>query len=466
MALQIGCSLQQLTPRQYLRFCGYALGDTALKQTEIANFLSVHPDTVGNWQERYNNTEQLDLCDAPRSGRKPIYDSSIQSRFIAFYCQTTSMSEFGRWTLRTAAKQLKETPGPVGQSISRATMQRILARHQLKPHRTGYFLHITDPDFFPKMERIIKLYKSPPKNLYSFDECPGIQVLQRIAPNMWPNGETSHSWLEEFEYIRNGTLDLFAFLEVKSGQVYAQVRSNHTITTFIEVFRGHVNQAPQEERLDYVMDNLDSHCSYPFCKTVAQLSKTDCPGEKELNNAHKRREWLQREDKRIVIHFTPFHGSWLNMVEIFFRILKKGCLEDSYSSPDQLRESILEYVTLWNDQLAHPFDWKYEGVGLEQKAVLRFTTMLRSSAGNMTLQFFTKSFKLMMNLMKDYKESVESSIWEKLFVTIRETETILRERIAQSEQPKVKIKAEQTLRKIIEAIKVFNQNENTPETKN
>ena len=140
MALQIGCSLQQLSPREYLRFCGYALGDTALKQTEIANFLNVHPDTLGNWKERYNNTEQLDLCDAPRSGRKPIYDSSVQSRFIAFYCQTTSMSEFGRWTLRTAAKQLKEAPEPVGQSISRASMQRILARHQLKPHRTSYFL--------------------------------------------------------------------------------------------------------------------------------------------------------------------------------------------------------------------------------------------------------------------------------------------------------------------------------------
>ena len=187
MAIQVGCSLQQLPSCQYLRFCGYALGDAQLKQTQIAHFLSVHPDTVRNWQPRYTNTLQLELCDAPRSGRKRTYDSCLESRFIAFYCQTTSMSKFGRWTLRAAAKQLQETPEPVGQSISRATMQRILARHQLKPHRTGYFLHITDPDFFPKMEQIIKLYKSPPKNLYSFDECPGIQVLQRIAPNMAEN---------------------------------------------------------------------------------------------------------------------------------------------------------------------------------------------------------------------------------------------------------------------------------------
>ena len=216
------------------------------------------------------------------------------------------MSKFGRWTLRAAAKQLIETPEPVGQSISRATMQGILAGHQLKPHLTRYFLHITDPDFFPKMEQIIKLYKSPPKNLYSFDECPGIQVLQRIAPNMRPNGETSYSWLEEFEYIRDGTLDLFAFLEVKNGQVYAQVRSNHTIATFIEVFCGHVNQAPKEERLDYVMDNLDSHYSYQFCKTVAQLSEKDCPEEKELNNTDKRREWLH-----LRLCCTPKIGPWI-----------------------------------------------------------------------------------------------------------------------------------------------------------
>ncbi len=409
----------------------------------------MHPDTVSNWNLRYTFP---DFSDAPRKGRSRTYGPDTEQRLIAFYCQTTTLSNSGRWTFRLAAAKLNDDPDPVGARISRSTMQRILSRHELKPHQVRYFLHITDPDFFRKMERIIKLYKSGAKNLFCFDECPGIQVLRRIVPDMRPDEQSTKAWLKEFEYIRNGTLDLFAFLNVGTGKVHAQVRANHTKETFLEIFREHVAQAPAGERIDYIMDNLASHCSYDFCQIVAELSDVRCPERKELNRKEKCREWLQSEGKRIVITYTPFHGSWLNMVEIFFRIIQKGCLEDSYETPDDLKQAMTEYVEMWNNKLAHPFNWKYDGEGLPQKAVTRFTTLLQMAAAGMTLQFFTKSFGLMMNLMKDNREGIEKPIWNNLFEAIKQAAPALRTSIAKSPQPQVKIKAELALSEILQNI--------------
>lgn len=457
MALQADLVLEPLPMREQLRFCGYALFKSEVDRGPIARLLKVHPSTVSSWQKRYECESITDFSDAPRSGRRRIYGADIQQRFIAFYCQTTTLSNSGRWTLRLAAAKLKGDPDLIGASMSRSTMQRILSQHALKPHLNRYFLHITDPCFFPKMERIIRLYKGGAKNLYCFDECPGIQVLRRIVPDMRPDAQSTKAWLKEFEYLRNGTLDLFAFLDVGSGQVFAQVHENHTKETFLKIFREHVAQTPSEERIDYIMDNLASHCSYDFCQEVAKLSNVECPDEKELNGKEKRREWLQSEDKRIVITFTPFHGSWLNMVEIFFRIIQKGCLEDSYNTPDDLMRAITEYVELWNNELAHPFSWKYNGEGLPKKAVIRFTALLQTAASGMTLQFFTKSFRLMMNLMKEHREVIEQLVWNELFEAIKQAAPTLKMCIEQSAQPQVKMKAELALYEMLEHIEAFEQ---------
>ena len=83
---------------------------------------------------------------------------------------------------------------------------------------------------------------------------------------------------------------------------------------------------PENKVIHYTMDNIASHASYALCRLVAKYSKIICPPEKELDSMPKRREWLQSEKKRIVFHYTPFHGSWLNMVEIWFGILNHKCL--------------------------------------------------------------------------------------------------------------------------------------------
>jgi transposase len=249
----------------------------------IAHFVQCSVATVRRW----TRVRDGDLCDAPRTGRPPVYDEDFRLRMVAFYCQSEPVSGVGRWTLRWAAAQLAVDPARLGGSPSKSTVQRILKGHRLKPHQSRYFLHITDPDFFPKLEHLIELYQNPPRHLYFFDECPGIQILKRLTPDL--KSETTAVRLEEFEYIRNGTMDVFAFLDHATGRVYLECQSDHTTDTLLGVFQRHADHCPTHEPMHYVMDNLSSHSAYPFCALVAQLSGIECPSEDVLDTPAKRR---------------------------------------------------------------------------------------------------------------------------------------------------------------------------------
>ncbi len=310
---------------------------------------------------------------------------------MAFYCQTRPLPGAGRWTLRWAERRLQAGHTAVGAAPSKSTLHRILQSNRLKPHRSRYFLHITDPDFFPKMERLIALYRSPPANLVFFDECPGIQILKRLTPDLQTNGMRQR--LEEFEYIRHGTLDVLAFLHQADGTVHLECRADHKTDTFLAVLRRHANRFSRTEPLHYVMDNLASHRGYPLCRLVAELSGVGCPPQPQLRTLEQRVEWLTRGDKRVVIHYTPYHGSWLNRVEFRFAIMGRKVLGESFASPDELKVALEACAADWNTLLAHPFQWSYDGSGLHEKAVNRFTKMLRHSAAQMELQILAKDFK-------------------------------------------------------------------------
>ena len=399
---------------------------------------------VRRWKMRSKTNDEF------RSGQPRIYDKNIETRIIAFYCQTKPMIVSGRWTLRFAEKELAENSDPVGFSVSRSTIQRILKRNNLKPHQVKYFLQITDPDFFPKMENLIQIYTNQPKYLFCFDECPGIQVLQRLAPNIQTDNMKKR--LEEFEYIRNGTIDVFAFLRVKSGKIFAECRSDHTKGTLIEVFEKHLSTLPTDESIHYVMDNLASHSCYELCELVAKYCTIRCPDNKQFDTASKRRKWLQSKNKRIIFHYTPFHGSWLNLVEIWFGSLNQKCLKESYSSPDAMYLAIYSFIEKWNTILYHPYEWKYDGTGLHQKVVNRFIKMLENSIDEMTVLFMSKQIHLMLNIIKTYWDKVDFEIWLKLNELLNSVGEKLNEIILKDDRPKRKKKAEHGLIKLIKTL--------------
>ena len=388
-------------------------------------------------------TDTGDITDLPRSGRPAIYSETFKLKLIGFYCQTQPFSNTGRWSLRWAAVYIAAHPERLNAKPSKSTIHRILKENSLKPHQSRYFLHITDPNFFPKMDHLIKLYKNPPKNLFFFDECPGIQILKRLLPDL--RTDKMKKRLEEFEYIRNGTMNVLAFFNYETGKVFAECQADHKTDTFIEVFKRHVASCPDQEQIHYVMDNLSTHRGYSFCETVAELSKVTCPSEKELNNLEKRVEWLTSGDKRIVIHYTPYHGSWLNLVEFWFGIMNKKVLNESYGSGEELMESFDSFLKNWNTLFAHPFRWSYDGKGLHKKAVDRFTKILRQAASKIEISGLTKQLKLMFNLLKNYVSEVPMKNWKNLFDALQSEEETLRKSIRNEKGAKKKANADNAL---------------------
>ncbi len=300
------------------------------------------------------------------------------------------------------------------------------------------------------MEHLLDLYSYPPPLLFFFDESPGIQLLKRLAPHLQTDEVKKR--LAEFEYIRNGTMDVFAFLEHSTGKVYAECHGDHTTSTFLTVFRRYMLRLPTDQTLHYVMDNLSTHCSYSFCQVVAELSGVECPPEAELDKPDKREAWLQTGEKRIVIHFTPCHGSWLNLVEIWFRILNHAVLKESFGSPEAFKEAFDAFDEAWNTLMAHPFRWSYDGKGLQEKAVKRFTTMLETSAEALDTRFLTKSLQLMTNLLEQYFSEVSEETWNHLVQAATSKHEILEGLIRKEEGPQRKKKAEQSLAAFTEAL--------------
>jgi len=428
-----------------------ALADARMTPNTIAKLVRCSLSTVRRWIRRAKGAAEIH--EHARSGRPAIYGQKLQMRIVAFYCQTRPLPDAGRWTLRWAAHRLCSHSAVVGASPSKSTIHRILQSNRLKPHQSRYFLHITDPDFFPKMERLVALYRNRPANLFFFDECPGIQILKRLTPDL--RTEQMRKRIEEFEYIRNGTLDVLAFLHHADSKVFLECQANHKTDTFLAVFRRHANRVSQTEPLHYVMDNLSSHRGYPFCQLVAELSAIECPPQQKLNNLDKRVEWLTREDKRIVIHYTPYHGSWLNWIEFWFAIMGRKVLGESYGSPIGLKAALEAFALDWNTLLAHPFKWSYDGSGLHEKAVKRFTKMLHLSAAQMELRILTKQMKLLTNLLGDYVSEVPKETWEQFSEALRSQSDTITDLIQSEEGPQRKLNAQQAFAQLNEALREY-----------
>ena len=392
-----------------LRACMAALSMEGIDHRTIAVVTQTHHRTVHRWVCRVGEGKLF--TDLARSGRPRSFSEAARLRTIAVYCQhTPPLPGVHKWSLRDAHSYLSQHPEILGAPMSRATIGRILLEHALRPHRRKYYLQITDPDFFPKMEHIVHLYHNPPPNLFCFDECTCIQALKRLTPDL--PATAGQPVRQDFDYRRNGTTDLLAFLNPATGEVYGQCTPNHNRHTLCRVFTAHVETLPPDAVIHYVVDNLSTHYHEDFCQTVAKLS--DVPYTK-LKTGAERRQWLQSEHKRIAVHFIPFHASWLNMVEIWFGILKSKCLKyDHFFSVEQLCHDILAFTETWNEHFAHPFSWSYTGDGLHVRAVRRFCRLLAIETEQMDCGFLRSQLLLMSNLAENYIELIPSTDWLQL----------------------------------------------------
>lgn len=200
----------------------------------------------------------------------------------------------------------------------------------------------------------------------STDEMTGVQALERKHPNLpLAPGQVER---REFEYIRHGTASFILSRDVVSGQILTPTCGpTRTEADFLAHVQAVVASDPDASRWHFVVDNLDIHRSASLVRWVAAESDLDIElGEKGkagvLHNRHTRAAFLSDPSHRIVFHYTPKHGSWLNQIELWLSILVRKLLRrGSFTSVDDLVAQVLAFIDYYNHSMAKPFKWTYQG---------------------------------------------------------------------------------------------------------
>ena len=205
----------------------------------------------------------------------------------------------------------------------------------------------------------------------SMDEMTGIQAWERKSQDqpMRPGKRERR----EFEYIRHGTQTLIASFDVATGRVVsASVGDTRTEADYLNHVQQLIATTPNAVKWHLVMDCLNIHQSESLVRFVAQSEGLEIDlGIKGvsgiLTSIQTRADFLQDPSHNIVFHFTPKHCSWLNQIEIWFSILARKLLKRAnFTSTDQLKIRILEFIDYFNRTMAKPFKWTYQGKALKQ----------------------------------------------------------------------------------------------------
>jgi len=285
------------------------------------------------------------------------------------------------------------------------------------------------------MEKIIEVYHRAYRYLFCLDECTGLQALERKAPKLPAKGD--YPQYQEPEYIRHGTVSILSILQVSTGQVFTECVPDHTSPTLIASVKNHALQYDNSAELHYICDNYSSHSTEEFCQGIAELCGVDLP---KLKTAQDRRNWMQSGDKRIIFHFLPTHGSWLNLIEIWFGILQQKALKnESFLSSLDLKNRILSYNHTWNTDFAHPFKFSYTGQGLHEKVISRFTKWLEIQSSQLNVKFLGKQLKLMLNLTTDYWPRAKKKAWSTLMTTLQQKNDYIKSIIGTDEDLNIQL---------------------------
>ena len=306
--------------------------------TDIKKKAQVSRPTVYKWIEKAL-AMGIDegLKDKYHRPKEPVITEGAKAWVISLACQKPT--DFGyaaeMWTRSALANHVRRYGPEAGhdclKKAVKATVQRILDEHPIRPHKIAYYLERRDPEFEQKMADILCVYKEinlrnevaapgdiPSIITVSVDEKPGVQAIKNIAPDIMPDPGKQSRIMRDYEYKRLGTLSILAALDLHDGHVIAQVHDRHRSSEFISLLKEIDASYPAESTIRIILDNHSAHISKETMKYLAS-----------------------RPGRFMYVH-TPKHGSWLNLVETLFGKMARTFLKHiRVNSKQELKERIL-----------------------------------------------------------------------------------------------------------------------------
>ena len=295
--------------------CTYA--ETQQRADCSANFVS-------RWKKRFLDQRLAGLY-GRHQGRQPKVQTPEMEAKILAATQKTPPDGSTHWSTRRLAKHL---------GVHHMLVARTWRKHGIQPHRLERYMASNDPDFESKAADIIGLYTNPPQHaaVFCVDEKTAIQALDRrdrILP-LSPGRAERHG----FEYIRNGTLSLYAAFDTRTGSVLGKTASRHTSQEFVAFLSDLVSHQPAGQEIHVIADNLSAH-------------KT------------KKVQAFLEENPNVTMHFTPTYSSWLNQVELWFSKIERDVIARGiFTSVEDLSRKLMHYIEQYNNA-PKPVKWKY-----------------------------------------------------------------------------------------------------------
>lgn len=294
----------------------------------IAERLSTSEPTVIRWKNRFLNHGINGLHDLGRSGRPAIYGEDFK-RLVLEKLEESPPDGYGQWDGALLAQEL---------GVSKDAVWRLLREQRISLSRRRTWCISTDPEFVSKAADVVGLYLGPPAKaiVLCIDEKPNIQALERLTGYAVSSDRKLIQGMES-TYKRNGTLNLFAALEVATGQIHSRVTESGEKTKkgFLSFMDDILAELSPTSEYHVIMDNHSIHKNHGL--------------------------WLAKHPN-VSFHYTPTSASWMNMVEIWFGILTRKSLRGhSFPSKDDLRRHIEDFVSAYN-QNAKPFIWRKRDV--------------------------------------------------------------------------------------------------------
>jgi transposase len=295
--------------------------DAGRSDEEIVRTVAVGGSTVYRTKRRFveGNLERA-LSEEPRPGAERKLSVKEEALLVATACASPPEGR-KRWTLELLAGAMVELTDH--ESLSHETVRRRLAENELKPwRREMWCIPKVDGEYVAHMEDVLDLYAEPPdpkRPLVCLDET-SVQLIGEVRDPI--PAEPGQLERYDYEYRRNGTVNLFIFLDPHRAWRSVKVTERRTAEDYAQCMRELVDiHYPSTQRIRVVQDNLSTH-------SIGALYQAFPPAE------------ARRILRRLEFHHTPKHASWLNMVEIEIGVLRGQCLDRRIDDQNWLRHEI------------------------------------------------------------------------------------------------------------------------------